>query len=400
MHFPVSPLAQKLPDPVVLDLLATGPSSRSFTDRVRALSLSGDLERKVLDQDLALTPQSASICHKAPRLTVHEEHELAGEMLRQRHRFTEQLLTAGRFRQAALTVVQNSYLFRSRRIFLMPPKGSIDQERQEALLLFSTVPPLRSLPLAKTLQHALVARIWNRIVGRQTSADGRDARFVVLQEIVENLNTLRNIYILLTRGLVRTLAARTRLAHHNLSYEDALQIGTFGIARASYRYHPHCGASFSTHAAYWIQREIQQQALGGRLIRISSNSLEAHSRAIKDNDSHSLHHYQTMLATSDVLSLSLYEDGNQHAEPTSSAPTPETLCERRQLRQRLLDSIDRFLDGKKSDIIKRRYGLPPYLGKEESVMAISQDLGVTRSSIYQLEASALRQLQACLSDPD
>jgi DNA-directed RNA polymerase specialized sigma subunit len=32
------------------------------------------------------------------------------------------------------------------------------------------------------------------------------------------------------------------------------------------------------------------------------------------------------------------------------------------------------------------------------VMAISKDLGVTRSSIYQLEASALRELHNCLSD--
>jgi RNA polymerase sigma factor (sigma-70 family) len=400
MRVSVSPLAQERPDPVVLDLLATGPSSRSFADRVRALSLSGDLERKVLGQDLTLSPPSESSCHRLPRLAVHEEHELAGEMLRQRHRFTEQLLTASRFRQAALTVIQNSYLFKSRRVFLLPAKGSIDQERQEALLLFSTAPPLRSLPLAKTFQHSLVARIWNRIVGRQTSPHGRDARFLVLHEIVENLNTLRNIYILLTRGLVRRLATRTRLAHYNLSFEDTLQIGTFGVARASYRYHPHCGASFSTHAAYWIQREIQQQALGGRLIRISSNSLEAHSRAIKDNDSHSLLHCQTMLATSDVLSLSLHEDGCQHAEPTSPTPSPEALCEQSQLRQYLLDSIDQFLDGKKGDILKRRYGLPPYLGKEESVMAISKDLGVTRSSIYQLEASALRQLHNCLSDQE
>jgi RNA polymerase sigma factor (sigma-70 family) len=398
MRVSVTPLAQERPDPVVIDLLAAGPCSRSFVDRVHALSLSGDLERKVLEQGLALTPQSVSSCGRLPRLAVHEEHELAGEMLRQRHRFTEQLLTASRFRQAALTVIQNSYLFKSRRIFLLSPEGSIDQERQEALILFSIAPPLRSLPLAKTFQHSLVARIWNRIVSRQTSTDVRDPRFLVLQEIVENLNTLRNIYILLTRSLVRRLATRTRLAHYTLSHEDALQIGTFGVARASYRYHPHCGASFSTHAAYWIQREIQQQALGGRLIRISSNSLEAHSRAIKDNDSHSLRHYQTMLATSDVLSLSLHEDGSQHTEPTSSAATPEDLCEHRQLRQHLLDSIDRFLDGKKSDILKRRYGLPPYLGREESVMAISKDLGVTRSSIYQLEASALRQLHNCLSD--
>jgi DNA-directed RNA polymerase sigma subunit (sigma70/sigma32) len=68
-----------------------------------------------------------------------------------------------------------------------------------------------------------------------------------------------------------------------------------------------------------------------------------------------------------------------------------------QRRSLLLKAIDQNLSQKSGDIIKRRYGLPPYLGEEQSVVSISREYGVTRSSIYQLEQSALQKLQKHLN---
>jgi Sigma-70 region 2 len=200
-------------------------------------------------------------------LSLNDERELATEVLCYRHLFTEQLLGSPKFRRAALTVIQNIYLFNNRKIFFGTTTASTENERQEALLLFSGAPCRTSLPLAKTFQHLIIARVWNRIIS-QSSTEVNDQHFIALHDVVERLNTLRNIYMLLTAGLVRKLAATTNtLYKESVTYEDAVQIGWVGIARAAYRYHQSCGVRFSTFAANWVYREIQRQALSGRLIR-------------------------------------------------------------------------------------------------------------------------------------
>lgn len=387
------------PYPAVLDLLATKPCSRSFPERVRSLRLSRDLENKILDTN-ALSSQQKSGANCTPSgLNAEDEREIAGEMLRQRHLFTEQLLTTAQFRQAALTVIQNLYLFKNRRIFLSSPHNCIDHDRQDGLALFSLSPPPQSLPLAKTLQHALIARIWYRIVTTQSSREEARPEFLNLLEIVDQLNTLRNIYILCTQGLVHALVARARCASLAITFEDATQIGAFGVARAAYRYHPGYRVRFSTFAAPWIFREIQQQALHGRLIRISSNSIEAYARAKKSGDGQRQNKLREKLdAAASLPPWSREEDYQPSSMAMPSPPTPEWLCEQKQLRHLLLDCIDKVLDRKKGDILKRRFGLPPYLGREESILAISNELGVTRSSIYQLEESALRAMHHHLNE--
>ena len=392
------PSSTSLPPPGVLDLLATRPSPRSFAARVDSLRLSDPLRRKVLQCEAMQSEGRFARCESMPSLDSGEERELATEMLRCRHRFSELLLTATRFRQAALTVIQNIYLFKTRRIFFAPPVGPPDGERQEALLLFSAGPAAQSLPLAKTLQHAIIARVWNRITSRQDACQEQDPRFLALEESVEALNTLRNIYILLTRGLVQALVFRAKTTSWSQSTEDAVQSGTFGVARAAYRYHPSCGVRFSTFATHWINREIQQQALSGRLIRVSSTVIEAHARAKKRDDQTAARKYGDILQGAHTLLLTEGDtDTTALAETVGSTPAPETILERRQLHRLLLDALDSQLDPKKREVLKRRFGIFPYNDGEESVLDISRRLGVTRSSVYQLEESALRQLHRHLT---
>ena len=393
-HYMQSPeLPQRNLSPTVLDLLATQPSSRTFSDRVRGLALDPRLEKKILAASDADGVRDSNCVGPNPGLSNVEERELAGEMLRQRHLFTEQLLTTANFRQATLTILQNIYLFRNRRIFFLAQEGGPDHERQEALALFSACPPQRSLPLAKTLQHPLIARIWNRIVSLQEKADDIRPQFLKLQHIVENLNTLRNIYMLCSRRLVQVLGTRSRLAYLNLTKEDAAQIGAFGVARAAYRYHPSCGVRFSTYASNWIYREIQLQALNGKLIRVSSNNIEGYARAVRSGDSELQEKFGARLAAAESITLQAQEEEAETVmEPAATGLSPESLCEQRQLRTLLLDCIDRLLDFKKGDVLKRRFGLPPYQGREESVITIARALGVTRSSVYQQEETALQVL--------
>jgi RNA polymerase sigma factor (sigma-70 family) len=378
----------------IIDLLATPPSVVPFATRIETLALSEDLKKKILAQDIGLG--GAKYClQKDAMLTANDEKELATEVLKYRHIFTEQLLCFPKFRQATLTIIQNIYLFKNRKIFFGTMTPSAESERQEALLLFSSSPPPTSLPLANTFQHLMIARIWNRIISHSTEGDFLEFHFMSLLDTVEKLNTLRNIYVLLTTCLVKKFAARTnRLYKQSITYEDATQIGAIGIARAAYRYHPSSGVRFSTFAAHWVQREIQRQALGGRLVRVSTNIVEGYAKAAKGGDSVKTEKFSNILQSAISVESGLCEEQSTLSESGSPSytPSPAAAIESAQLRKILLETINKVLSLKTGDIIKRRFGLPPYMGDEQSILTISKVYKVTRSSIYQQEQAALRKL--------
>jgi RNA polymerase sigma factor (sigma-70 family) len=382
------------PSPELLDLLPTTPSAVPFTVRLRQLRLSPNLEKKITRQASRLSGGNCS--DKAEALTAEDEKELATEVLRFRHLFTESLLASPRFRQAALTVLQNIYLFRNRKIFFGTATASTESERQEALLLFSASPQPTRLPLAKTFQHVIIARVWRRIIGQATDSEQRDPRFVALHEVVEKLNTLRNVYMILTTGLVKKLATRTNaLYRESVSYDDAVQIGGFGVARAAYRYHQSSGVRFSTFAAHWVSREIQRQALAGRLIRISTGTVEGYAKAARTEDAADLKKFTAIIENATTIDETRAgEYATLTLSELASPPSSQLgVLEAGQLRDILLAAIDRVLSKKSGDIVRRRFGLPPYQGREQSILTISQAYRVTRSAIYQLEQAALKKLQ-------
>jgi RNA polymerase sigma factor (sigma-70 family) len=388
----------KLPE--LIDLLATTPSTIPFANRVQELDLSPHLERKVLLQEGKLPTPAQSMPEASIQLTAGDEKELATEMLLLRHRFTELVLNSRKFRQAALTIVQNIYLFQNRKIFFGTLSStSSENERQEALILFSSTPSNTSITLAKTFQHLILARVWNRILCNSTNADVQEQQFIELHNIVEKLNTIRNIYILLTTGLIKKLVARINdIYKESVTFEDAIQIGSFGIARAAYRYHQSSGVRFSTFAANWVFKEIQRQSLNGRLIRLSSNTVEQYSRALKTEDSENLGKYTTRIQNATITDDEILDDS---LSTSCSNVTPEnnslvSNIESDELKTTLLHAIDNLLSEKSGEIIRRRYGLPPYQDKEQSVISISKAYGVTRGSIYQLEQSALKKLNGHL----
>lgn len=393
----LSPVKTRI-SPEIIDLLATSPSTESFCDRVRSLELSPQLEKKILSQDCLATDYPS--CEKKASLTLNDERELASEVLRYRHLFTEKLLGSKKFRQATLTVIQNIYLFNNRKIFFGTTTASTEKERQEALSLFSTALDGTSLPLDKTFQHLIIARIWNRIISQSsTEIKFWDRQFKALHDVVEKLNTIRNSYMLLSIGLVKKLATKTNAIYKDsVTYQDAVQMGEVGIARAAYRYHHSCGVRFSTFAANWVFREIQRQALNCRLIRISSNTVERFSKASKEKDEDNLNKYSTIIKNSTTVGWDLYKEKKalSLSDTMTSDESPLTILEEGEQREILMKAIDQVLSKKSSDIIKRRFGLPPYNGGEQSIISISEKYRVTRGSIYQLEQTSFKKLSAHL----
>lgn len=380
--------------PEVVDLLPIEKSSKSHVERVKVLQLSKTLEQKIadLDQQLCQNPQNRS----SQTLTADEEKELANEVLMYRHRFTEHITQNRVFRQAALSVVQNIYLFRNRKIFFSTSAQTTEEERQEAIQLLSSN-TTRSVPLRQAFQHLIIARVWQRIISQISSAQMAMQPFTELHQIVERLNTLRNIYVTFTTGLVRKLASQiSDICKQSVSYEDAVQIGSFGIARAAYRYYPINGIRFSTYASKWVFAEIQRQALRSRLIKISANSVEQFSHAQKNRDTKKIEKYSEYMRNRS-FKQNTFESFDEQEWGKDEHESLHRSLEKEELRNIIDRTIDTVLAEKSADIIRRRFGLPPYELNPQSVISISKHYGVTRSSIYQMERTALKNLQEHLA---
>lgn len=310
-------------------------------------------------------------------------------MLFHNHRFTENVLGSNKFRQAALTVIQNIYLFRNRHIFFQPPTDNTAEERNLALQLFSDVRK-EELPIAMSLRHAVLARIWSRIISTADDEFFMQPSFLQLHGIVENLNTLRNIYMLFSSRLLRKLAGTVSSVYRqSLPYEDRVQVGSFGIARAAYRYHPSIGIRFSTYATGWFYKEIQRQALEGRLVRISSNMVEQYARIKKQSSQDRPGEQLPALSDAvtpgdeDLSQTHWFEAGDDHTQG----------IEDREQIDILLRAIDHELSHRNADIIRRRYGLHPYRNRPQSVMEIAAFYAMTRGRVYQIEQQVLGHLR-------
>ncbi len=371
----------------IVDMLVTRSPVCSFFEQVQALGLSADLEQKCLQADWVL--HSGDLGCRALYLTRENEQELATEVLLKRHRFTCLVAENRFFRQAALTVIQNIYLCKERKIFFTAFAPSAEKERQAALHLFSQPTDKVSVPLEKTLQHLILARIWERVLYKADQKVLDSAAFRQLNDVVLCLNTLRNIYMLLTTRLVAKITAGIHATYRqSITREDAYQIGSFGVARAAYRYHPSFGVRFSTYASRWIFKEIQRQALDGRLIRVSATLIERIAKAKRENNRQKEEEAAAIL-TKAFVALGALEDSGKSYAPDD----PVRFLEQKEMAERVCAAVDAVLSAKSADIIKRRYGIGQYQGGAQSILAISEVYGVTRGSIYQREKKALHRLR-------
>ncbi len=354
------------------DLLPIPEKEEEFDTIVKSLRLSQALTSKIFAEQQAqrvLAPRHHN------HLEAEEENELATEALILRHQFTELVCNSPSFRQAAISIISNIYLFANRRIFFQAEENT-EMERQQALLMLTTAQP--HIPVAKSFQHHILARIWNRICATHTPECPKKD-FQALTAIISKLNTIRNIYITLSLDFIYTMAHKAPpLYMQGIASEDAVQIASFGVARAAYRYHPSVGVRFSTFSAKWIQKEIQRQALQGRLIRISPYTVGQGSRHSVEN-----------AALQPPL---LFADDDRVAAKNCNKNIEEQYDKKEALR-----IIEKFLatrlNAKSADILRRRYGLAPYCGKSQSVITIARHYQVSRGSIYQLEQSSMKKLR-------
>ena len=78
----------------------------------------------------------------------------------------------------------------------------------------------------------------------------------ILKELEDEIKTIRNVFMERHMGLVGFVAKNYVHKVQNLTFDDLMQEGVIGLARAFDKYNPDKNTKFSTYATYWIRASI------------------------------------------------------------------------------------------------------------------------------------------------
>lgn len=214
-----------------------------------------------------------------------------------------------------------------------------------------------------------------------------------------------------------------RYGQHGIAMSDLIQDANVGLIKAVERFDPTRGFRFSTYAYWWISEEVKRcLQRGTRLVHTPENVVDEirqmHKLSLKMHQSLGRTPSQSELAREMEASPSrigelralatrelstdtpLVEDGSVTLGDSLDAGdtvTPEHPMSARDSR-RALQSMLGELSDREQDILSRRFGLG--LPEPETLQVISDDLGISRERVRQIEKTALRKLQALFRSPE
>ncbi|WP_420390087.1 sigma-70 family RNA polymerase sigma factor [Marinobacter sp.] len=241
----------------------------------------------------------------------------------------------------------------------------------------------------------------------------------------------RRAYHLATSSRQRLIRSNLRLAVHiarryanrGIPMPDVIQDANVGLIKAVERFDPTKGFRFSTYAYWWISEEVKRcMKRGTRLVHTPENVVDE----IRLLQKKSLVLYQTLgrtpsqtelareievspsrigelraLASMEVsVDLPVSTEGSITLGDSLSADdqsAPDHDMAQRD-RKRTLATLLAELSSREKDVLARRYGLG--LPEPETLQVISDDLGISRERVRQIEKSALKKLQGQFVDPN
>jgi len=218
-------------------------------------------------------------------------------------------------------------------------------------------------------------------------------------------------------GLVHALAQRYR--GRGVLYDDLVQEGTLGLARAVEKFDHRRGLKFSTYAVWWVRRSLLDATRDARTIRIppgASDRLAAIHRAeqelarvapgrptaeaIAERTGLSVGRVRALREAASVttsLDAPVGEDGATLSELIAdrNAVDPWRAADEREMHRQLQWMLG-TLPKRHREVLVRRYGLEG--DSDETHAEIGARLGVGEERSRQLEREALHRLRSIGAD--
>ncbi len=269
----------------------------------------------------------------------------------------------------------------------------------------------RTWPLDRVERfYARLLRYAQEHPGPKTAAAAREARVAK-----RRLDEARDELILANLRLVIYLAKK--YLHHGISFMDLIQEGNIGLMKAVEKFEVERGNKFSTYAFWWIKQGIERAiADKGRLIRIPvhvNEKMKKIFRVVGDMGENPgsrpelrevasalgmpVEKVQAILGV--VREPQAFDDFATDddspglleflVDPASRSPL-QAMLERE--KQEKVERALKSLTPREEKIVRMRFGIGrdvPYTLEE-----IGQTLGLSRERVRQIEASALRKIQA------
>ena len=244
----------------------------------------------------------------------------------------------------------------------------------------------------------------------------------ILKELEEEIKTIRNVFMERHMGLVGFVAKNYVKKVQNLTYDDLIQEGVIGLARAFDKYNPDKNTKFSTYATYWIRATILR-GISERddLVRIPEHIIRNISKIssiaplMKDEEDEQIRQiaslagltesqvrlaiqvrdrrrsggyvaFQSWMHNSSKKSSSRIQN-NPNDKNNSDDLTVDMKLEQESYRDQVKDALSKFLRPKEMEALSWRYGL---LEEEEDQQQQQQQYSSTRNG----QASNFRDYEA------
>ena len=207
-----------------------------------------------------------------------------------------------------------------------------------------------------------------------------------------------------------------RYANRGIPMTDVIQDANVGLIKAVERFDPTKGFRFSTYAYWWISEEVKRcMKRGTRLVHTPENVVD--EIRVLQKASMALHQSLGRMPSQSELAQEIEASPSRVGElralaiaelsvdsPVSSGAditlgdslsadeeaSPDHLMADRD-RKRTLSTLLAALSDREQAVLSRRFGLG--LPEPETLQVISDDLGISRERVRQIEKSAIRKLR-------